>query len=55
MHWGGEGGQKCIYIPGVLNWKTNIYKKGKVIPLHSWAGPEGLRSLRLKEFLDIGT
>jgi hypothetical protein len=29
--------------------------KGKVIPFHTWRGPEGSRKLRLPDFKTIGT
>jgi len=32
-----------------------IRKKGKVIPLPAWTGPEGFRRLRLLDFKTIGT
>jgi hypothetical protein len=34
--------------------KTTVVK-GKSIPLQTWTGPEGSRSLRLPEFKTIGT
>jgi hypothetical protein len=34
---------------------TKGCKKGKVIPLQSWTGPEGSRRLRLPDFKTIGT
>jgi hypothetical protein len=32
-----------------------VKKKGKVIPLHAWTGPEGSRRLRLPDFKTFGT
>ena len=34
---------------------NNTIKKGKVIPLQAWTGPEGSRKLRLPDFTTIGT
>jgi len=32
-----------------------LVKKGKAIPVQAWTGPEGSRSLRLSDFMTIGT
>jgi len=45
-------------IFSVCSIKHHIVKgkgKGKAIPLHAWAGPEGSRRLRLPDFKTIGT
>ena len=35
--------------------KFSYLGKRKAIPLQSWGGPEGSRSLRLPDFMTIGT
>jgi hypothetical protein len=46
---------KCVVIT-VLFQLMHIYNgKGKAIPLQAWTGPEGYRSLRLPDFMIIGT
>ena len=32
-----------------------LHKKGKIIPLQAWTGPEGSRRLRLPDFKTFGT
>ena len=32
-----------------------LFVKGKAIPLQTWTGPEGFRSLRLPDFKTVGT
>ena len=34
---------------------SDVKKKGKAIPLHAWAGPEGSKRLRLPDFKTVGT
>jgi hypothetical protein len=49
-----------VLITANKNLKSDIdiriyIKKGKVIPLQAWTGPEGSRRLRLPDFKTIGT
>jgi hypothetical protein len=51
-------GEISTFIKIKPNITKNLNKskgKGKAIPLHTWPGPEGSRSLRLQDFKTVNT
>ena len=46
---------RCGYV-SPQNFQADVTViKGKAIPVQGWTGPEGSRSLRLLDFLTVGT